>query len=65
MGSVIWVLIPGMGKRFFSSPKVPRHVLGPTQSPVNWLVGFCPQGIKHLVCEVNHLTSLGVGAGVV
>ena len=32
---------------------MPELALGPTRSPIQWLLGLC-MGVKWLGCEVNH-----------
>jgi len=41
------------GKKFFSSPETCRLALGPTQSHVEWVLGFFP-GVKQQGPEVDH-----------
>jgi hypothetical protein len=45
--------IPGKGKIYFFSIKH-RPALGPTQTPVNWILGVISQGIKLQGCEIDH-----------
>jgi len=51
---MIWGFNPGRAKRSFSSPKMPRPALGPTQPPIQWVRGSLLE-LKWLRNEVAHL----------
>jgi len=53
MGWEIWGLNPGKGKKFFSSPKCPDWLWGPTILLYRGYWGFFKE-VKQPGCEVDH-----------
>jgi hypothetical protein len=48
-----WGLIPSKGKIFLLST-VSTPALGPTQPPIQWVLGAHSLGVKRLECEIDH-----------
>jgi len=54
MGSMIEGSSPGRGWNFFSSPPRPKPALGPTQAPIQSLLGALSLGVKEPGREDDH-----------
>jgi hypothetical protein len=50
-----WDSTPGRSKNFLFSTSS-RPALGPTQTPIQWIHGEFPRGIKWLVLEANFIS---------
>jgi len=54
MGGMTLDSIPGRGKNFCSSPKPTNDLWGPTQPPIQWVMGFLSLGIKRVGREASY-----------